>query len=434
MSNRVVVTGLGLVTPIGIGKSAFFDALADGVSAGVRMDEVEDQLGGYPLDLEGIDTKVGAPVLGFDPSDFIDRKQSSRLTRSAQFGVAAAKLALDDARLEIEEGRNSNYKLAGVPPQQVGVILATGIGGIESFQDNYSQYLDRGPRQVSPFFAPQFMPNSVCAAVSIYFGLEGFSTTTVSACASSSHSIGLAADLLRQGRGSVALAGGTESVLTPLIFAAFSKVRATTTRNDRPRTASRPFDKNRDGFLPAEGAGVVVLETLNHARDRGASILAEFKGFGMSSDAYHVTAPDPDGKGARRSMERALEDSEMTPDDVDYVNAHGTSTGLNDEMETKAIKDVFGSRATEIAVSSTKSQLGHLMGASGAVEAAACVFALRKNLVPPTINYETPDPECDLDYTPNKPVPREVNLALSNSFGFGGHNGTVCLAKFEEEV
>ncbi|MFW6421313.1 MAG: beta-ketoacyl-ACP synthase II [Candidatus Bipolaricaulota bacterium] len=430
---RIVITGLGLITPIGTGKEAYYRALKEGDSGGKRLDQVTDEGGTYPLELEDVPTKVGAPVLDFDPTVYMGDKKASRLTRASQFSLAASRLALEDAGIGIVSSEEDDrFRLSGIDRDQVGVLMGTGIGGIESFEHNYSRFLSGGPRKVSPFFTPQMMPNSTSGVIAIEYGLRGFSTTNVSACASSTHAIGLASTLLRDGRGRMALAGGTEAVLTPLILAAFAKAKATTRRNDFPLTASRPFDLTRDGFLPAEGAGVVVLETLEAARERGASIYAEIRGFGMSEDATHITAPDPEGQGAFLSMSRALDRACLAPEDVDYVNAHGTSTPLNDAMETRAIKQLFGERAAAVAISSTKSQLGHLMGAAGVVEVAACTFALEQNLIPATINYEESDPDCDLNYTPNKPQEKKVEIALTNSFGFGGHNGTVCLSRLKE--
>ena len=409
-----------------MGKKEFFRGLDDAISGGERMDEVEDDVAGYPLNLDGVKTKAGAPVLDFDPREFMDGKTASRLTRSAQFGLAAARLALEDGGYQLRENEEGRT-LVGEDSNKVGVLMGTGVGGVQAFEENFDRFRDRGRDGVSRFFTPQLMPNSPAGAISIQFGLKGFNFASISACASSSHSIGLASTLLKDGRAEVALAGGVEALMTPLIFAAFSKIKATTRRKDDPKRASRPFDAERDGFLPGEGAGVVVLETLSHARNRGAEIYAELSGFGITEDAHHITAPDPSGEGAARSMEEALERSGCSPADIDYINAHGTSTPLNDKMETLAVKRVFGDRAGEVPLSSTKSQIGHLMGASGAVEAIASVYAIRKSKIPPTINYENPDPDCDLDYTPNEHVRKKIDTLLSNSFGFGGHNGTLCL-------
>lgn len=434
MEKRVVVTGLGIVSPMGIGKVRFFESLKMGISGGKRMDRVKDSQGLYPLDLTGCKALVGAPVLDFNPKDFMPAKEANRLTRCAQFGIAAAKLAFQDAGIEFAEKEDGKLLIKSEDPQKIGVIMGTGIGGLEVFEENHENFLKQGARRVSPFFVPMLMPNSIAGAISIHFGLKGFSLATISACASSNYSIALGSELLKSGRASLAVAGGSEAVLTPLMFAALSKVRATTRRNDQPAKASRPFDQSRDGFLPAEGAGVLILETLEHAQKRGAHIYAEVKGYGMSDDAYHITAPDPEGTGAKESMLSCLQYAQISPEQVDYINAHGTSTPLNDMMETKAIKAVFGQYAYQIPISSTKSQTGHLMGAAGAMEAIATIYALQESIIPPTINYETFDPECDLNYTPNQPMKKEVRVAISNSFGFGGHNGTLCLTSFDEKL
>lgn len=427
---EVLITGLGPLTPLGIGKESFSESLKSGESAGKRLDEVKDKKGPYPLDLEGVATKVGAPVLRFDPQDFMSKKKAKRLTRSGQFSVAASMMALKDAGLELEEREDDRYLVRGEDPKRLGVLMGTGIGGIEAFEESHRSFLNRGPGRVSPFFVPQMMPNSVGALVSISFGFKGISSVSVAACASSTQALGLASMMIKQGKVDVVLAGGTEAVLTPLILSGFSKVQATSRRNDRPEKASRPFDAERDGFLPAEGAAAVVLEEGRHAKERGARAYARVEGWGMSSDAYHVTAPDPSGEGAVISMEKAVKEAGKEPNDIDYINAHGTSTPLNDEMETRAIKEFLGERkAREVFISSNKSQFGHLMGAAGSAEAVASVLSLRDGFVPPTINYDQPDPDCDLGYTPNEAVKEDICTVLSNSFGFGGHNGTLYITK-----
>lgn len=431
MKNReVAITGLGPVTPLGIGEKSLLDSLKGGESAGKRLDEVRDEKGRYPLDLEGVKTKVGAPVLGFEPEKFMSKKKVKRLTRSAQFSIAASELALDDAGIKLEKIEEDRYVVPGEDRKRMGVMIGTGIGGIEAFEENYERFLEKGAGRVSPFFAPQLMPNSIGAVVSIRFGFKGLSNVSVAACASGTQALGLASMMIKQGKADLVLSGGTEAVLTPLILSGFSKIQATTGRNDRPKEASRPFDGKRDGFLPAEGAGVVVLEEIERAHRRGARVYGKLEGFGASSDAHHITAPDPSGEGAVSSMKEAIKEADLEPEEIDYVNAHGTSTPLNDEMETKALKEVFGeAKAKDLFISSNKSQFGHLMGAAGAVELIASLLSMREGFVPPTINYAQPDPDCDLGYTPNESVEANLRAVISNSFGFGGHNGTLCVRR-----
>lgn len=411
---RVVVTGMGVVSPIGLGHSAFWEALKEGVSGTRRVDGV--------MNLEGIPCKVGAPVEGFDPGALQKfGKNPRKLDRAAQMTLIAAREALDDAGLD----------LAREDVNRIGVVIGTGIGGILTLLENHEQFLNQGPKRVSPRFISQMMPNSLAAEIALTFGLRGPNLGVVTACASANHAIGLAGELLRGGFADVLITGGGEAALSPLTFAGFSQAGALSLRNDQPERASRPFDRDRDGFVLGEGAAVLVLETVEHARNREAldRIHAELLGFGMTDDAYHITAPDPTGRGAREAMAMALRQAELPPDAVDYINAHGTSTPLNDKVETLAIKELFGTHAYRLSISSTKSQIGHLLGAAAAVEAVATIYAIKQDLVPPTINYEHPDPECDLDYTPNKPRRRRVDVALSNSFGFGGHNAVICLGK-----
>jgi len=408
---RVVITGLGVISPIGLSKEQFWEGLKAARSGVVRVDDL--------IDLSGIEVKIGAPVKNFDPLDFMDKKRARRLGRATQFAIAAAALALKDSHLNLErEDRD-----------RIGVLLGTGIGNIEALTDNHLKMLQEGARRVSPFFVPQFMPNAVSGEISIQWGLRGPNYGIVSACASSNHALGTAADFIKYGYADVMLAGGAEAVLLPLTFAGFDQMGALSRRNDEPHKASRPFDKERDGFVIGEGAGVLILESLEHALKRDAHICAELVGFGMSADANHITAPDADGAGARKSMQMALQRAGLSPDAVDYINAHGTATPLGDVSETKAIKGLFGERAYQIPVSSTKSQIGHLLGAAAAVEAIATLLSLEEGILPPTINYEHPDPECDLDYVPNEARRAQVKVALSNSFGFGGHNSTIVLRK-----
>ena len=434
MENRkVLATGLGPLTPLGIGKEPFFHSLLEGKSAGKRLDKVKDERGPYPLDLKGISAKVGAPVLNFDPTCYMSKKMAKRSTRSACFAIAASKIALEDAGLDCEQKDDDNYRIKGEDPKRIGVVMGTGIGGIEAFEESYSTFLNRGPDRISPFFAPKMMPNSIAAVISIYFGLKGFSNVSVAACTSGTQALSVASMMIKEGRVDIVLTGGSEAVLTPLILSGFSKIQATTRRNDSPESASRPFDSTRDGFMPAEGAAVIVLEEEKHAVERGANVYGELKGWGASSDAHHVTAPDPSGEGAKISMEKAMEDAGLNPEEIDYINAHGTSTALNDEMETSAIKGALGEkRAYEIPISSNKSQIGHLMGAAGAIEAVSSLLSLSESVIPPTINYDKPDPKCDLNYVPNVSMEKDIKAVLSNSFGFGGHNGTICMTLYRE--
>ncbi|MCS6937018.1 MAG: beta-ketoacyl-ACP synthase II [Candidatus Bipolaricaulota bacterium] len=410
---KVVITGIGAVTPIGTGKEAFWQGLAEGRSGVGRVDDL--------IDLKDVGAKIGACIRDFDPLRFMDKKRARRLGRSSQLALAATRLALEDGRLDLsKEDRD-----------RVGVVVGTGIGNIEALTENYDILVQKGPGRVSPFFVPTFMPNAVAGEISIEWGLRGPNYGTVSACASSNHALGLAADMIRYGYADVMITGGTESVMLPLTFAGFDQMGALSRRNDDPARASRPFDRDRDGFVVGEGAGILILESLEHARARDAYIYAELASIGMTADAGHITAPDEQGEGARLAMLMALERAGVRPEEVDYINAHGTATPLGDVSETRAIKRLFGAHAYKLAVSSTKSQIGHLLGGAGAVEAIATLMALDRGLLPPTINLENPDPECDLDYVPNKARPAKVRVALSNSFGFGGHNSAIVLRRWE---
>lgn len=406
-ARRAVLTGIGPVTPIGIGKDTYWAALKGCASGVQRVDDL--------VDLEGIEVKIGAPVRDFNALDYMEKKRARRLGRSTQMILAATQLALSDACLNLET----------IDRTRVGVVVGTGIGNIEVLIDTHETFLDKGPGRVSPFFVPMFMPNASAGEISIEFGLSGPNYGTVSACASSNHAIGMASDLIRMGYADVMIAGGSEAVMHPLNYAGFDQARAISRRNDEPERASRPFDAERDGFIIGEGAGIVVLESEDHALRRDGRIYAELASQGMTADAHHITAPDPEGMGGRRAMEMALERAEIRPDEVDYINAHGTATELGDVAETKAIKRLFGDRAYEIPVSSTKSQVGHVLGGAGAVEAIATLMAFADGILPPTINLDYPDPDCDLDYVPNEPREARVDVALSNSFGFGGHNSTL---------
>ncbi|OEH85781.1 beta-ketoacyl-[acyl-carrier-protein] synthase II [Desulfuribacillus stibiiarsenatis] len=412
MKKRVVVTGLGALTPIGNDVESFWEGLKTGRS-GVGLIEKFDTTE-YP-------TKIGAEIKGFNPEDFIDKKEVKRMDRFVQFAVAAAKMAIQDANLTISDENN----------ERIGVYIGSGIGGLETWENQYNVLLEKGPKRVSPFLIPMMIANMASGVVSIQVGAKGPNSAAISACATGTHSIGDAFKIIQRGEADVMITGGTEASITPLGYAGFCAARAMSTRNDEPQKASRPFDKDRDGFVMGEGAGVIVLESLEHALQRGATIYAEMAGYGLSGDAYHLTAPAPNGEGAARSMKIAIADAGITPNEVSYINAHGTSTEFNDKFETMAIKTVFGDYAYEIPVSSTKSMTGHLLGAAGGIEAIACVKAIMEDIVPPTINYDTPDSECDLDYVPNQVRKHTVEVAMSNSLGFGGHNATICLKKYK---
>jgi len=410
MARRVVVTGIGPVTSLGEGKNAFWRGLCEGRSGVRRVDDL--------VDLDGIDVKIGAPVVDFDPEAHVDPKKARRLDRSAQLALAAAGLALEDAAIDPER----------IDRDRVGVVAGTGIGGMQTFEENFDILATRGPRRVSPFFVPRMMPNAPAGEISIAFGLGGANFGVVSACASSAHAVGLAAELVRAGTLDCAVAGGAEAVLLRITYAGFARIGAISVRNDEPERASRPFDLDRDGFILGEGAGFLVLESEEHARSRNARIYAELAGFGMTADACHITAPAEDGAGQRRAIELAVRQAGVAPHEIDYINAHGTSTPLNDPAETLAIKGALGEAAKDVKISSTKSQIGHLLGAAGGVEAIATLLSMEHEYVPATLNYETPDPACDLDYTP-KPVSMPIRVACSNSFGFGGQNATLLFVR-----
>ncbi len=401
---RVFVSGFGIVSPLGIGKDAFFQGLRESRVAIRRVDR--------DLDLTGIEAKVAAPCDGFDPLAFLPPKRAKRLGRTSQMAIVAAKLAQEEAKFSPDGGG--------------AVVVGTGIGALEILLENHASFLNRGPERVSPFLIPLMMPNAPAAEISIEFGIKGPSFGVVTACAASTHAIGLAYEMIRQGQVEWALAGGAEAVILPIVLAAFDRMGALS-RNPDPQSASRPFDRERDGFVLGEGAAILLLESEKHLLSRGGEALAEIIGFGQSSDAFHITAPAEDGEGAFRAMAAALLEAGLSPDDVDYINAHGTSTPLNDKIETLAIKRLFGPRAKEIPVSSTKSQIGHLLGAAGAAEIGAILFAFSEGLIPATVTWRNRDPECDLDYVPEAPRPGKVKVALKNSFGFGGQNAALLL-------
>ncbi|QED47228.1 beta-ketoacyl-ACP synthase II [Cytobacillus dafuensis] len=408
---RVVVTGIGAVTPLGNdAETTWKNALGgvSGVGPLTRLNADE-----YPA-------KVAAEVKDFNAEVFIDKKDARKMDRFTHYAVAASLMAVKDANLSINE-ENAH---------RIGVWIGSGIGGMETFENQYETFLNRGYRRVSPFFVPMMIPDMATGQVSIMLGAKGFNSCTVTACATGTNSIGDAFKVIQRGDADAMVTGGAEAPITKMSVAGFCANTALSTNPD-PKTASRPFDKNRDGFVIGEGAGIVILEELEHALARGAKIYAEIVGYGATGDAYHITAPAPAGEGGARAMKMAIHDGGLKPEDIDYVNAHGTSTDYNDKYETLAIKEVFGEHAYKLAVSSTKSMTGHLLGAAGGVEAIFTVLALKEGVLPPTINYETPDPECDLDYVPNESRKKEIKAALSNSLGFGGHNATIVFKKYE---
>jgi len=408
---RVVITGLGPVTPIGVGAEAFHQAQLAGKS-GIR------RITRYDPDAYQLNVKIAGEV-DVDIDDYLDRKEARRLDRFVQLALIAAELALRDAGLEAEE----------LEPETTGVLVGSGIGGIKTWEDQFKIYFQRGPHRLSPFFIPMVISNMASGHVAMKYGFQGPSSTVVTACATGTDAVGSAARMIQHGEADVMLTGGTEAAVTPMAIGGFAVMRALSTRNDEPQKASRPFDKDRDGFVLAEGAGVLVLEEYQHARRRGATIYAEVAGFGRSEDAHHITEPHPEGKGALLAMKAAMRDGGVAPEQIGYINAHGTSTPLNDRAETLAIKKLFGEHAYKLLVSSTKSMTGHLLGAAGAVEAIATAQALASGVIPPTINLVASEPELDLDYVPGEPREAAVEYALSNSFAFGGQNAVLLLKR-----
>ena len=411
---KVVITGIGVVTPIGKDLASFWDSLKNGRSGVDRISS---------FDTTDYDTKIAGEVKDFDATPFFSNPKDIRRTdRFVQFAMAASKMAMAD----------SGVDLGKVDLTRFGTIVGSGIGGLQTLCDQHTILMNKGPRRVSPFMIPMMISNMASGLVSMEFGLAGPNFSTTSACATACHAVGEAWRMIAHGEADIFLCGGAEATVVPIGVAGFASMKALSTRNDEPQRASRPFDKDRDGFVMGEGAGVLVIEELEHAKRRGARIYAELAGYGLSADAYHMTSPLPEGEGAARCMNMALEKSGVRPEEVDYVNAHGTSTGLGDVCETKAIKAVFGDHAKNgLMVSSTKSMTGHLLGAAGSVELAACILALTQGIVPPTINLDDPDPECDLDYVPKVAREKKVRVALNNSFGFGGHNATLVAKAFE---
>jgi 3-oxoacyl-[acyl-carrier-protein] synthase II len=415
MNRRVVITGTGLITAVGNDVQSSWASLLDGRSGAGPIESFDASR--YPV-------RFGCEVKGFDVAQYMDRKEAKRTDRFSQFGIAASVQAVREAGLEEDRG--------AVDPERFGVILGSGIGGIQTFEDQHSRFLDKGPDRVSPFFVPMFIADICAGLVSIRYNAKGPNYCTVSACASGAHAVGNAYDHIRAGIADVMICGGTEASVTPMTLAGFAAMTALSERNDSPETASRPFDATRDGFVLGEGAGVLVLEELEHARKRGATIIAEVVGYGQTADAYHITAPATGGEGAVRAMLAAVRGAGASPDDVDYVNAHGTSTPANDVNETMAIKTAFGDQAYRMVVGSTKSMTGHTLGAAGGLEAVITALVCRDGVIPPTINYSEKDPECDLNYAVEGKVERKVRLALTNSFGFGGHNVSLALRPFTE--
>lgn len=408
---RVVVTGLGLVTPLGIGVKASWEAMLDGRS-GIGIINT--------FDSSDLPVHIAGEVKGFDPSAYIELKEIKKMDKFIHFALAASIMAVED----------SGIKITGDNAERVGVIIGSGMGGLPAIEHYHKTYLEKGYRRITPFFIPMLIINLASGQVSIKFGAKGPNSAVATACATGSHAIGDAFKIIQRGDADAMIAGGTESVITPMAIGGFAVMKALSTRNDEPEKASRPFDRDRDGFVMGEGAGVVILESLESAKARNAKIYAEVTGYGMTSDAYHITMPSPCGEGAAICMRSALKDADASPESVDYINAHGTSTKYGDELETAAIKKIFGEHAYRLCVSSTKSMTGHLLGASGGVEAIVSILTVYNDVIPPTINLENPDPECDIDYVPIKARNKTVNCALSNSFGFGGTNACLLFRKY----
>jgi 3-oxoacyl-[acyl-carrier-protein] synthase II len=412
MKRRVVITGMGVMSSLGKDLDTFWDSLMAGKSG---ISQVES------FDVSEYPTTIAGSIKDFEPENYMDKRETRRMDRFVQLAVAASTMALKDANLNVKEDMN---------PERAGIFVGSGIGGLSTWEDQHHILLDKGPKRVSPFFIPMMIANMGSGQISIITGAKGPNSTVVTACATGTNSIGDAYKLIQRNEADVMVCGGAEATIRPTGMAGFCALRAMSTRNEEPERASRPFDIDRDGFVMAEGSGVLVIEELEHAKKRGARIYAEIIGYGMSGDAHHMTDPDPDG--AARCMVLALKDAGISPDQVDYINAHGTSTPVGDKSETIAIKKTFGDHAYQLAVSSTKSMTGHMLGAAGGVEAVILGLTLTRGFIPPTINLENQDPECDLDYVPNQPRKADIRIAISNSFGFGGHNATIVLQRFEE--
>jgi 3-oxoacyl-[acyl-carrier-protein] synthase II len=412
LSRRVVVTGVGLVLPQGIGINSVWEKICEGVSGVGPITK---------FDTTDFDTKIAAEIKGFRSEDYIEPKEIKKMDIFIHYALAATRIALDDAGLEISEEN----------AEKVGVIVGTGLGGLTSIEKYHKILLERGPQRMTPFFIPMLIANEASGQIAIHVGAKGPNLCVVTACATGSHSIGESFRCIQHGDADAIIAGGVEATITPLAVGGFNAMKAISTRNDEPERASRPFERDRDGFVMGEGAAIMILEELEHARTRGATIYAEIIGYGYNADAYHLAAPDPEGDGAARCMQMALRDARLSPEEIDYVNAHGTSTELNDLTETLAIKRVFGDYANKLPVSSTKSMTGHLLGAAGSTEAVFTCLTIRDKIIPPTINYENPDPRCDLDYVPNAAREGDVRVAISNAFGFGGTNATLVFKRSE---
>jgi 3-oxoacyl-[acyl-carrier-protein] synthase II len=412
MKKRVVVTGIGAVTPIGLNINEFWKNLIEGKSGAAYITR---------FDASNFDTKFACEVKNFDPLKYFDKKSVQRMDLFTQFALVSTEEAI----------QNSQLKLDQIDKNRVGVVYGSGIGGMWTWEGIFNAINNGGYQRISPFFVPMMISDIAAGQIAIKYGFKGLNYATTSACATSAHAIGVAAMHIERGDADIVIAGGSEASISPIGIGGFNAMKALSTRNDAPEKASRPFDKNRDGFVMGEGAATLVLEDYEHAIKRGAPILAELVGFGFTADAYHLTAPAPGGEGAVRSMKLCIEDAKIKPEEVDYINAHGTSTYYNDKSETQAIKTLFGDHAYKLIVSSTKSMTGHLLGAAGAIEAVVTVLTLMNDIIPPTINLEEPDPECDLNYAPNKAVERKVNYAISNAFGFGGHNVSLLFKKYQ---
>jgi len=412
-SRRVVVTGLGMVSPLGIGVEKSWQALLQGKSGVGKITK---------FDPTGFDTQIAAEVKDFVPENFIDKKEIKRMDIFIQYAMAAAVMAMEDAQL----------KITPADAHRVGVVVGAGLGGLTTIEAFHKTLMERGPGRISPFFIPMLIVNEAPGQISMRFGAKGPNTSVVTACATGNHNIGDAWRMIQRGDADAIIAGGVEATITPLAVSGFNAMKALSTRNGEPEKASRPFDKNRDGFVMGEGSGIIILEELTRALDRGAKTYAEIVGYGLTGDAYHITAPSPDGEGAARCMQMALSSGGIAPEEVDYINAHGTSTYYNDIYETTAIKTVFKGYAKKVPISSTKSMTGHLLGGAGGVEAIFTILTLCQGIIPPTINYETPDPDCDLDYVPNVARKADVRLPLTNSFGFGGTNAVLAFKRFEK--
>jgi len=412
MERRVVITGMGVVSPVGSTVEKFWENIVKGKSGIGRITKFDPE--GYPV-------QIAAEVKDFDPNLYFDKKEVRRTDPFIQFAIGASTQAVEDSGLDG----------ADIDRTRVGVLIGSGIGGLTTIEQQLKILWEKGPRRVSPYCVPMEIINMASGLVSIRFGFKGPNLSVVTACATGTHAIGEAFRIIQRGEADVMVAGGTESAITPLSIAGFAAARALSTQNDEPEKASRPFEKNRNGFVMGEGAGILILEELEHAKRRGAKILAEVVGYGTSGDAYHMTAPAPEGEGAARAIENAIRDAGIRPEDIDYINAHGTSTKFNDLFETMAIKRVFGEHAYRVKISSIKSMIGHLLGAAGGVEVVSSVKTIETGIIPPTINYEEPDPECDLDYTPNEAAKADVRYVLKNSFGFGGTNACLILKRYE---